>query len=155
MVKDFSLFLFIFLWKNFFLPLRGGWNFFYWRKKFVKKRKFRPLILVYQRKFSFFSLENYFSLFSGGKRKKVCLCNLVDSASSHMLVLKIKPCMSKYKRFYCETADGSLKQLWFLWKYFPLDNCGKSRANTWEKIRKDFFISRKAKPKFILAFGES
>jgi hypothetical protein len=23
-------------------------------------------------------------------------CNLVDSASSHMLVSKIKPCMSKY-----------------------------------------------------------
>ena len=26
--------------------------------------------------------------------------NLVDSASSHTLVSKIKPCMSKYKRFY-------------------------------------------------------
>jgi hypothetical protein len=25
---------------------------------------------------------------------------LVDPASSHMLVLKIKPCMSKYKRIY-------------------------------------------------------
>ena len=25
--------------------------------------------------------------------------NLVDSASSHTLVSKIKPCMSKYKRF--------------------------------------------------------
>ena len=25
---------------------------------------------------------------------------LVDPASSHMLVSKIKPCMSKYKRFY-------------------------------------------------------
>jgi hypothetical protein len=25
--------------------------------------------------------------------------NLVDPASSHMLVSKIKPCMSKYKRF--------------------------------------------------------
>ena len=36
---------------------------------------------------------------------------LVDPASSHMLVLKIKPCMSKYKQLYRETADGSLKQL--------------------------------------------
>ena len=36
---------------------------------------------------------------------------LVDPASSHMLVLKIKPCMSKYKHLYRETADGSLKQL--------------------------------------------
>ena len=26
--------------------------------------------------------------------------NLVDSASSHTLVSKVKPCMSKYKRFY-------------------------------------------------------
>ena len=37
--------------------------------------------------------------------------NLVDPASSHMLVLKIKPCMSQYKLLYGETANGSLKQL--------------------------------------------
>ena len=37
--------------------------------------------------------------------------HLVDPASSHMLVSKIKPCMSKYKHLYCETANGSLKQL--------------------------------------------
>ena len=36
---------------------------------------------------------------------------LVDPASSHMLVSKIKPCMSKFKRLHCETADGSLYQL--------------------------------------------
>jgi hypothetical protein len=36
--------------------------------------------------------------------------NLVDPASSHMLVSKIKPCMSKYKHLYCETANGSLYQ---------------------------------------------
>ena len=40
---------------------------------------------------------------------------LVDSASSHMLVSKIKPCMSKYKQIYCETANGSLNQLLFIW----------------------------------------
>jgi len=28
-----------------------------------------------------------------------------------MLVSKIKPCMSKYKRLYGETANGSLNQL--------------------------------------------
>ena len=38
---------------------------------------------------------------------------LVDPASSHMLVSKIKPCMSKYKPLYGETADGSLKQSLF------------------------------------------
>ena len=37
--------------------------------------------------------------------------NLVDPASSHMLVSKIKPCMSQYKLLYRETANGSLKQL--------------------------------------------
>ena len=37
--------------------------------------------------------------------------NLVDPASSHMLVSRTKPCMSQYKLTYCETANGSLKQL--------------------------------------------
>ena len=37
--------------------------------------------------------------------------NLVDPASSHMLVSKIKPCMSQHKLQYGETANGSLKQL--------------------------------------------
>ena len=37
--------------------------------------------------------------------------NLVDPASSHMLVSKIKPCMSQYKFIQGETAKGSLKQL--------------------------------------------
>ena len=41
-------------------------------------------------------------------------CYLVDSASSHMLVSKIKPCMSKYKQLYRETANGSLNQLSFI-----------------------------------------
>jgi len=31
-----------------------------------------------------------------------------------MLVSKIKPCMSKYKHSYCETANGSLNQLSFI-----------------------------------------
>lgn len=33
---------------------------------------------------------------------------LVDPSSSHMLVSKIKPCMSKYKPLEGETAKGSL-----------------------------------------------
>ena len=37
--------------------------------------------------------------------------NLVDPASSHMLVSKIKPCKSKYKLLYGETANSSLQQL--------------------------------------------
>ena len=42
--------------------------------------------------------------------------SLVDPASSHMLVSKIKPCMSKYEScLHDETADGSLNQLWSKW----------------------------------------
>ena len=46
-----------------------------------------------------------------GERRRTNNSNLVDPASSHMLVSKIKPCMSKYKLLYGETANGSLKQL--------------------------------------------
>ena len=38
----------------------------------------------------------------------LCIRYLVDPASSHMLVSKIKPCMSKYKPQFGETANGSL-----------------------------------------------
>ena len=44
---------------------------------------------------------------------------LVDPASSHMLVSKIKPCMSKYILLHSETANGSLNQLRFLRSYYP------------------------------------
>jgi hypothetical protein len=57
-------------------------------------------------------------------------CYLVDPASSHMLVSKIKPCMSKYIPQKGETANGSLNQSWFLRTALYLDNCGNSRANT-------------------------
>ena len=43
----------------------------------------------------------------------VQVTNLVDPASSHMLVSKIKPCMSQNKSLYVESANGSLKQLLF------------------------------------------
>ena len=33
-------------------------------------------------------------------KKKLSISNLVDPASSHTLVSKIKPCMSKYKQLY-------------------------------------------------------
>ena len=49
-----------------------------------------------------------------GARAGVQDSYLVDSASSHMLVSKIKPCMSKYKQLYRETANGSLNQLSFI-----------------------------------------
>ena len=52
-------------------------------------------------------------------RKKVAGTYLVDPASSHMLVSKIKPCMSKYIPLHGETANGSLNQLWFLRSYNP------------------------------------
>ena len=39
---------------------------------------------------------------------------LVDPASSHMFVTKIKPCMSKNKPLNGESANGSLNQLLFI-----------------------------------------
>ena len=41
--------------------------------------------------------------------------NLVDPASSHMLVSKIKPCMCVYIFLHCETANCSLIQLLITW----------------------------------------
>ena len=51
------------------------------------------------------------AVWSSGPRVGVQDSYLVDSASSHMLVSKIKPCMSKYKQLYRETANGSLNRL--------------------------------------------
>ena len=42
---------------------------------------------------------------------KSCCSYLVDPASSHMLVSKIKPCTCKYTLSYSETANGSLNHM--------------------------------------------
>ena len=48
----------------------------------------------------------------------ICMTRyLVDPASSHMLVSKTKPCMSKNKPLNGESANGSLNQLLFIWWY--------------------------------------
>ena len=44
---------------------------------------------------------------------------LVDPASSHMLVSKIKPCMSKHNPLNGKAAHGSLQQLKFIRYYYP------------------------------------
>ena len=59
------------------------------------------------------------SVFDGSPRAAGDESYLVDPASSHMLVSKIKPCMSEYKLLHSETANGSLDQLWFLRSYNP------------------------------------
>ena len=41
--------------------------------------------------------------------------NLVDPASSHMLVSKIKPCMCVYTFQHNKTANCSLTQLLIMW----------------------------------------
>jgi hypothetical protein len=57
--------------------------------------------------------QELYKVMSGG----IIICeefssfNLVDPASSHMLVSKIKPCTSKYTLLLGETANGSLQQL--------------------------------------------
>ena len=52
-----------------------------------------------------------FDIHNGSITLIAIVINLVDPASSHMLISKIKPCMSKYKFLYNETANSSLKQL--------------------------------------------
>jgi hypothetical protein len=56
---------------------------------------------------------------------------LVDPASSHMLVSKIKPCMSKYKQFILWNCEWLIKSVivYLIIPYY-LDNRGNSRANT-------------------------
>ena len=62
--------------------------------------------------FGLYSLSTlFFILQRRQKQSDVISSYLVDPASSHMLVSKIKPCMSKYKLLNGETANGSLKQL--------------------------------------------
>ena len=51
------------------------------------------------------------ALFFEGVRCAGSAGYLVDPASSHMLVSKIKPCMSEFKLIFGETANGSLYQL--------------------------------------------
>ena len=61
---------------------------------------------------------------------------LVDPASSHMLVSKIKPCMSKYKHFILWNCEWLIKSvIVYLIVPYYLDNRGNSRANTCIKSR--------------------
>ena len=61
---------------------------------------------------------------------------LVDPASSHMLVLKIKPCMSKYRWIRNRNCGWLNKSVIInlVMIFFYLDNPVNCRANTW--IRK-------------------
>ena len=61
---------------------------------------------------------------------------LVDPASSHMLVSKIKPCMSKYKQLLLWNCEWLIKSvIVYLIVLYYMDTCGNSRANTCEKSR--------------------
>ena len=56
---------------------------------------------------------------------------LVDPASSHMLVSKIKPCMSKYKHFILRNCEWLIKSvIVYLMVLYYSDNRSNSRANT-------------------------
>ena len=59
--------------------------------------------------------------------------NLVDPASSHMLVLKINPCMCKYSIIQrnCEWLIKTVIVYLIIELY--MDNRGNSRANTCSK----------------------
>ena len=56
---------------------------------------------------------------------------LVDPASSHMLVSKIKPCMSKFKRFKQRDCGRLIiSVIVYLMVVYYKDNRSNSRANT-------------------------
>ena len=62
--------------------------------------------------------------------------NLVDPASSHTLVLKIKPCMSKYKQPILRNCEWLIiSVIVYLIVPYYLDNRSNSRANTCVKSR--------------------
>ena len=61
--------------------------------------------------------------------------NLVDPASNHTLVSKIKPCMSKYKRYTVKLRTAHYISYSFFDSVFYMDTCGKSRNNTCLKAR--------------------
>ena len=46
-----------------------------------------------------------------------CIAYLVDPASSHMLVLKAKPCMCQYQLLDGQAANGSLHHLRLMWQH--------------------------------------
>ena len=60
---------------------------------------------------------------------------LVDPASSHMLVSKIKPCMSMHEPNMVKPRMAHYNSLGLLDLIQHLDNCGNSRANTCTELR--------------------
>jgi hypothetical protein len=61
---------------------------------------------------------------------------LVDPASSHMLVSKIKPCMSKFIDFEQRNCEWLITTVIIsLIVPYYMDNRGNSRANTCKKLR--------------------
>ena len=61
--------------------------------------------------------------------------NLVDPASSHTLVSKIKPCMSKYKHYTVKLRMAHYISYSLFDSHYYLDNRSNSRANTCVKSR--------------------
>ena len=75
--------------------------------------------------------------------------NLVDPASSHTLVSKIKPCMSKYKHYTVKLRMAHYISYSLFDSPYYLDNRSNSRANTCTKSRpygNDVFIRYKPAP---------
>jgi hypothetical protein len=60
-------------------------------------------------------------------------CYLVDPASSHMLVSKTKPCMSKYELSIVKPRMAHYNSHSLLDIFLYMDNCGNSTANTRSK----------------------
>ena len=93
--------------------------------------KKETIFSVIWKKLSFDCFGNHSRCFIKKRKKLTIFSNLVDPASSHTLVSKIKPCMCKYKRsilWNCEWLIISV--IVYLIILYYLDNRSNSRANT-------------------------
>ena len=94
---------------------------YWWPRHYLKNEQGEHTFEHTFIKWQYLTNVNGFLVFSHFKKQNsTCLTPLfylVDPANSHMLISKIKSCMSKYKHLYCETVNGSLNQLSFIWSF--------------------------------------
>ena len=102
-------------------------------------KRFSFILLVWMTVSLYRAVVGTWEILKGAKHS-----NLVDPASSHTLVSKIKPCMCKYKQLFTVKLRTAHYISYSLFdNIWLLDNRSNSRANTCAKSRlfgRDVFI---------------